>query len=314
MTHTSGRSSSTLHALAAAGSALFMGTIGPIAAYSGLRPETVTFFRLLLGWVFMSLFILLRGKRSTLKIAFSPALLASGVFLAGFIVVYIQAMRFTTMANAIVTIYLAPLAASAGAHFLFGERLSRRSVFLIGLALGGFLMLREFDLGFGGSENDFSWKGTLLALTAMVFYSLYILANRIIPRKIHVFSRTWYQFLTGSLVMLPFFLLRPEPVSPAAFGWLLAAGLVPGFLAILLAVTALESLPAAVFGTLAYMEPITVMVLGWVLFGQSLSILQLSGSAVIIGCGIIRALIPEGVRPAESPSPASAGTNEASSG
>ena len=63
-------------------------------------------------------------------------------------------------------------------------------------------------------------------------------------------------------------------------------GLVPGFFAILCAVYALSRLPAATFGTLAYFEPIAVVVFGWTLFGETLSALQLAGCLVIIAGGV----------------------------
>ena len=60
----------------------------------------------------------------------------------------------------------------------------------------------------------------------------------------------------------------------------------PGFIAILSAVYALSRLPAATFGTLAYFEPIAVVVFGWTLFGETLSPLQLAGCLVIIAGGV----------------------------
>ena len=73
-------------------------------------------------------------------------------------------------------------------------------------------------------------------------------------------------------------------------GWLAAAGVLPGFLAIMLAVVALKALPAATYGTLAYLEPITVIILGWLLFDQSLNLLQMSGGALIIVSGVVQAV------------------------
>jgi threonine/homoserine efflux transporter RhtA len=61
----------------------------------------------------------------------------------------------------------------------------------------------------------------------------------------------------------------------------------------MLAVVALKALPAATFGTLAYLEPIVVVALGWVLFDQSLNTLQLCGSALIIVSGVTQAVLSQ---------------------
>ena len=280
--------------LAAAGSALFMGTIGAISAFSGLGAETVTFFRLFLGCLFMTVFLLIKKDRELVRISFSLPLVLSGLFLAGFIVSYIQSMKYTSMANAIVTIYLAPLVASAAAHFLFGEKLNRYSLALICLSLAGFLIMKNGSIVGEGSGGSHPVLGISLALGAMLLYAMYIVVNRVIPPGIHVYMRTWNQFFYGSLLMLPFCIIHRVSLTPVQAGWLLLAGLVPGFLAILLAVIALNRLPASVFGTFAYLEPITVMVLGRILFGETLTHWQMAGASLIITAGIIRTVMPVG--------------------
>ena len=240
----------------------------------------------------MTILLFSQKKISQLKIRFSPVLMISGFFLAGFIVMYIHSMKYTSMANAVVTIYLAPLAASVGEHFFFSEKLNRLSFSLICLALAGFLVMKGFDPAFDGFGESHSLKGMVLALTAMIFYALYILMNRIIPGEISVFTRTWYQFFFGALVILPFFLMHREAIALNQAFWLGMAGLFPGFLGILMAVTALDRLPAAAFGTLAYLEPITVMFLGWTLFGQNLTLWQMTGALIIISAGLLRVFIP----------------------
>jgi drug/metabolite transporter (DMT)-like permease len=79
----------------------------------------------------------------------------------------------------------------------------------------------------------------------------------------------------------------PE-ITTTNWFWLAGAGFFPGFLGILLAVIALERLPAATFGTLAYFEPIFVVFLGWVLFAERLNSLQLAGCLLILASGVVK--------------------------
>ena len=265
-------------------SALFMGTIGVFSRKSGAGPESVAFFRLLFGAGFTLLFLLFSGKVFLIRQWPGWAVLMGGASLAGFVVFYIKSMGHTTMANAIMMIYLAPITASVYAHFFLQERISPRGLMLMLLALFGFAMMLEFRLDFTGSSQ---LTGLLLAMASMFCYAGYILINRVIPEQVHVYSRAFYQLLGGAVVLLPFLLLAP-PVPAPAWPWLVGAGFFPGFLAILCAVVALSRLPAATFGTLAYCEPVAVMVFGWFLFQEQLSILQLCGAALIIASGIIK--------------------------
>jgi len=125
----------------------------------------------------------------------------------------------------------------------------------------------------------------------MACYVAFMLTNRLIEERIHVLTRSGYQMFAGAICMLPLMLLQGDVMTLPQWGWLTLAGIVPGFLAIVLAVVALRALPASTFGTLAYLEPITVVALGWMLFDQSLNTLQISGCSLILLSGIAQALL-----------------------
>ncbi len=282
-------SGSGVFVLSAAFSAIFMGTIGAISLYAGVGAETVTFYRLFIGALLMALYLLASGQHRKVFVWPGAKVLLTGAFLAGFVMFYIMALDYTSMANAVMVMYLAPVTASVAAHFLLGERLTSASIGLIGFALLGFAMMMEFNFNLSGRADEA--VGLAFALCAMLCYAAFMLTNRTIDDRIHVLSRSGYQMLAGALCMLPLMLLQDTTITGAQWGWLIAAGVVPGFLAIMLAVIALKSLPAATFGTLAYLEPITVVAIAWVLFDQSLTSLQLSGCALIILSGIAQAVL-----------------------
>ena len=282
---------SGLFLLAAVFSAVFMGTIGAISVYAGAGAETVTFYRLFIGAILVGVLLLVTGQKDKLFIWPGFKVLITGAFLAGFVVFYVMSMNYIPMATSVMLIYLAPVTASIIAHFFMGEKLSAASVGLIGFALLGFAMMMEFRLDLSGREGEA--LGFFYGLCAMFCYTAFMLTNRLIEERIHVLTRSGYQMLAGSLCMLPLMLHQAETITGAQWGWLIAAGVVPGFLAIVFAVIALRSLPAATFGTLAYLEPITVVVLAWVLFGQSLNTLQLSGCTLIMVSGIAQALLSQ---------------------
>ncbi|WLQ16989.1 EamA family transporter [Hahella aquimaris] len=282
--------SATPFLVMAALSAVFMGTIGVIAKYAQLGAETVTFYRLFFGAAMMLGYLLVIRKANLLWCWPSWRVLINGGFLAGFIVFYIQAMEHTSMANAIMTIYLAPVVASVFAHLFLSEKLSASAIGLILTALFGFAMMMEFRLEFGGSQDAL---GMSYAGLAMLCYAGFIIINRATPAHVHVYARSWYQMLIGALCMAPLMLQQQEVIAPAQWGWLLAAGLLPGFLAILFAVIALRELPSATFGTLAYLEPIAVVTFGWALFDQALSPLQMAGCGLIMCSGIAQAVLTQ---------------------
>lgn len=266
--------------------ALCMGTMGVFSRKTGFTAEVITFFRLFIGSLFLLTFLLARKDLRYIRTWPSWPVLINGLFLSGFIIFYVQAMNFTTMANAIMVLYLAPLLASVFAHFFLGERLNITSILLICGSLFGFAMMLEFKLGFGTETNDI--LGMTYALLGLFCYTGFIIINRMIDAKIHAYTRTYYQLLIGALCLIPFLPGHIPPLTLNNILWTTGAGLVPGFFGILCAVIALEKLPTATFGTLAYFEPICVIVLGWVVFGERLGALQMSGCAIILCCGAVK--------------------------
>jgi len=268
----------------AALSAVLMGTIGVISRFTGLDAQTVTFYRLAFAALLMLGYLGFSHKLHLLRCRPSWQVLVNGVLLASFILFYVEAMNHTSMANAIMIVYLAPIAASIVAHFFLRERLTAVNLLLIAAALFGFAMMQEFRLDF--SANEAEGIGLVYALLSLCTYAGFIVINRLVPGSIHVFTRTWYQLAVGALCLLPFMLQVEPPAAAWQWGWLVIAGLFPGFLAILFAVMALRHLPAAVFGTLVYLEPIAVVLFGWLIFNETLSPLQMSGCLIILVSGI----------------------------
>lgn len=275
-------------------SAVLMGTIGVFSKLTGLPAEIITFFRLILGAGFMVLFLAVIHKVRLVRVWPTWPVLINGALLAGFIIFYVQAMNYTTMANTIMLVYLAPLAASGIAHFFLGERLTVSALLLILLALFGFAMMMEFKIDISMGSREFT--GICYGFLALASYAGFILVNRLIDPQIHVYTRTFWQLFTGGCVMIPFILMSMGELSLSHVPWLVGVGFFPGFLAILFAVAALSRLPVAVFGTIAYTEPVAVVIFGWTIFNETLNTMQITGCLLIILSGIIKTFLQRSVR------------------
>lgn len=64
--------------------------------------------------------------------------------------------------------------------------------------------------------------------------------------------------------------------------WMLLIGLFPGLLGLTLAVYAIRRLSSASYATISCLEPVTALILGWIVFSEHLSEQQLLGATVII--------------------------------
>ncbi|WDE08282.1 EamA family transporter [Thalassomonas viridans] len=265
-----------------------MGTVGTLARFAALPAEHITFYRLFLGSLCLLIYMLASSKRSQILHRPGKRTLINGAMLAGFMFFYIQAMNYTSMANAVMLVYLAPLLSAVFAHFIFKERLAVANVLAIVIALLGFAMMMQFSLAASGAENEI--LGLFYGVLSLLTYSGFMLINRK-PDDSTPYQSTLVQLLVGALCLLPLILASTPDISAAQGLWLLAIGIIPGFIAILCAVKALRHLPAVTFGTLAYVEPVAVVCFAWTFFAESLTLLQLGGCSLIILAGISQGLL-----------------------
>lgn len=266
---------------AAIGAAVAMAQSGVISRLSGLAAAELTFYRLFIGAICLALFVTARRQLDQLKIAPDRHTLLNGLMLACFMLAFLQAIQTLSLANAILLVYLAPPLSAIIAHFYLNEPLDRGSLTFVAGSFFGFAMLQEFKVDQLQGEQ---WIGFVYGLLSLCTYTGFLLLNRH-SRGGNELQRTFYQLLVGAICVLPFLHKAPLP-TVGQLPYAIAAGLVPGFLAIYLAIKALNQLPTRVFGTLAYVEPVTVIVLGYCLFHETLSMLQLAGVACIVGCGM----------------------------
>ncbi|QYJ77766.1 DMT family transporter [Shewanella acanthi] len=270
--------------------ASLMGTIGVFARFTDLPAEQITFYRLLLGSLFLMTFMLFTGKGREIWHKPSKRTLINGAMLSGFMAFYIEAIQYTQMANVIMIIYLAPLVSAVFAHFVYGEKLNRLNVTGVVIAMIGFVLMLPMTSSQTIYESEL--RGYFYAMLALFTYSGFILINRK-PSASSPYQSTLVQLSVGALCLLPLVLQSPSLPSAEQFGWLLAIGFFPGFLAILFAVKALRQLPSVTYGTLSYIEPVVVVVLAWSLFGEVLSMIQLTGVALIIFAGIAQGFLSQ---------------------
>lgn len=281
-------------------SAVCMASSGIIARYSQLSAAELTFCRLAVGALCLGLFLLLSGKGQQLKRKPDRIVVINGILLASFMLGFLQAIQSISLANAIMLVYLAPPLTAVVAHFLYDEKLTLLSLLFIALSVLGFAMLQQFKLDLALTPAQLPGFG--FAVFSLLTYAGFLLLNRkplsapstestqTTTSAPSAYQRSFYQLLLGACCVVPF--LTNSHLPPVTeLPWIVLAGIFPGFLAIVGAIVALQHLPVRVFGTLAYIEPVTVILAGWWLFQEVLVPVQLAGVLLILGCGVAQAAL-----------------------
>jgi len=245
---------------------LIWGSVGIFARFSNLSGLGVAFFRVSLG-AFL-LFVILVGRNewlqslSQLMRARWKPLLALGISLALNWVFLFTAFQYTTIANAVLVYYMAPIIATVISWRFLDERLSLKSWLLIGTAFAGLILIisgQSIDFG----NRDF--VGILLALTAAFFYALIPNLGRFL-RGIDGKTLTFLQLAIASVVLAPFMAVSGvgKPVWWAIF--VLVA--VHTVLALFLYMDGLKEVEVNEAALLSYLDPMSAVVYAFLVFGE----------------------------------------------
>ncbi len=273
--------------MAAIVSTTLTGALGVFVRNISANGYIITFSRVGIGLIFLVLFLFLRNELHGIrKIKFSVSILTTGFFLSLVILCYTNAINNTSLANAAFLLYLGPIIAVGVAAITLKEKLTALNGVLLGLAFLGLLFLLEFQFSFNLEES----RGYLWAVGSAICYGLFIVSNRKIPQNIPVLIRSFYQFLFAAIIMLPFLDGSLFHLTRSDMYWLIAIGFFQGFLAITLAILSLSYLKAIEYGTISYIEPLVASMIGFVLYSENLTLLQLIGCTIVFSCGMMQVL------------------------
>ncbi len=249
-------------------------TMIPITGSSG-----ITALRLSLGTII--LFAIFKPWRLRFSREERLPLIIYGLALGAMNYSFYMAIKTVPLGIAVALEFCGPLTLA-----LVGTRRVTDFIWII-LAVAGLWFLLSVDR----DVNSVDLKGALLALTAGVFWAIYILAG---PRAgaQHGPATVAVGSFIGMVIFVPPALIFASEslwhlsVIPAGFAIALLSSALPYSLEMI----ALTRLPARVFGTLMSLEPGVAALFGMILLGESLSLSQWLGLLAIVGASIGSAL------------------------
>jgi drug/metabolite transporter (DMT)-like permease len=256
--------------------------IGPFVRAIGLSPAVIILFSsglaalLLLGW------FAYRGALGSVYIRGQSAwLFVSALSLFGNVFCFYHSYRLTTMANAVITHYTAPVFAALLAPLLIGEKRERVTGIALIISTTG-LVLIAGNIAPGSAHL----AGTALGLLSGLFYGISIVVGKRLVGCVRPSVIMLYQSSILVCLALPFALF--ETWQPAAGSFLLLGGyaLVVCLLAPALYLRGLRHVAAQHAGILAYSELLFVVLLG-VMLGEQPGANVLAGGLLIAISGWI---------------------------
>lgn len=256
---------------------LIWGSVGIFVRIAGQPAATIVFFRVFTAFLLLALFTLLRKKTVSLG-GYAPLAVLSGIFIAVNWLFFFKSIQTTTIGNAVLTYYTAPVLAILWARLFLKERLERRVFQALPLAAIGLLLMTS-DYEFSLSSNDFI--GILLGLAGAFFYSLVVVMVKYMS---NVPSQTLVMVQMGvsSLFFLPFVLLNPPLLTPLSAGAMVTMGIVHSALALSIYFSSLQKIKIQHASVLSYIDPVSALLYAYLIFNETPGLYTLLGGFCVL--------------------------------
>ncbi|HZG71806.1 MAG TPA: DMT family transporter [Chondromyces sp.] len=266
---------------------LIFGSIGLFVKNIHLSSSEIALLRGAIGSLFLVFISLLMKQRLSLKAIKGNLLLLilSGAALGFNWIFLFEAYRYTTISNATISYYFAPIFVMVLAPLILKEKLTPVKVGSILTAMIGlFLVVNNGEGGMDGSYNH--TIGILYGLLAASLYASVIMMNKFI-RSFSGFDTTFIQLIMASLILAPYvYIKNPMDVSVVnqqSIILILILGIIHTGVAYYLYFGAVKELKGQTIAVFSYIDPISAVIMAAIFLGENVSFLQILGGVFVLG-------------------------------
>lgn len=272
-------------------SMIIWGTIGIFVRGIGLNSLEIAFFRAFLGGTFLILISLINKDKINKKALKNNIfiLLLSGIALGANWIMLFQAMKYTTISNATLSYYFAPILIVIFSFILLKEKISIKNIiYLLFAILGLSLILKSSVLE---NINNFNHvKGISYGLAGAVFYAIIVILNKYI-KDLSGFQSTLIQLSVAAVVLMPIVLRNGltnfKTMDIRNWILMLILGIVHTGIAYLLYFSSIKDVESQSIAMLSYLDPIVAIVMSFLILGESMNVVQALGAVLILSTAYI---------------------------
>ena len=275
--------------------AAIFGTIGLFVRQIPLPSAEIALYRAVLAVLAIGTYLLITRQKIELSGMKKELilLLISGVAMGANWILLFEAYKYTTVSMATLSYYAAPVLITLVSTFLFREKLTPRKILCFVMSTLGILLITvsgsdSSSSPFSGSETDHI--GIMFGLCAAVLYATVVLLNKFI-KNVEGIQRTFLQFIAAVATLFPYVMLTGgthlSSLNGAGWGFLLVVGLVHTGIAYCLYFSSLQHVSGQEAAVLSYIDPFVAVVLSVLLLHEPMSLMQMVGGAMILGCTLL---------------------------
>lgn len=283
------QSSAGLALVAACGAGVLWGTgalvVNVLVAKHGFTPETISFWRFVIGAVVLLAVFGRRISWRRLRPLLATVLLA-GVAMAGYVLLWFFGIeRLGAAVPTLIALCLPPIIVTAIAVARRQEQADLRLLLILASAIVGtvLIVVNHSTTVSGGSVHS-AFLGIIFSIGSALLYAGFSLVSGRISSALGAGPATTCLTIVAAAVMGLFGLYRPLlwPAEVPPQAWFLYLGLVTAALALLAFSWGAARLKPTALTVATLLEPLTAVVLSSVLLGQQLAQSQWLGGTLLL--------------------------------
>jgi len=265
---------------------LIWSSLGIFVRRSGLPNTALLFYQSAVAGLIQILILSVRGE---MKDALSSCKNAKSIFILLLVPVafltnsllFYFAFTHTTIANAVLTHYTAPIFVALAAPLFLSERTRNKTWLAIVLSSAGLLLLLQNPDSrvLGDGERS----GIIAGILSGLAYAMIILLLRAISFKYPSLFIVFMQNSIATLILLPFVI--DAPLAAPSLPYVITMGILHSTIAPLLYVQGFKSVRANEAAVLGYIEPVGAVILALIFLHEMPALKALAGGGLILYSG-----------------------------
>ncbi|MBU5265100.1 DMT family transporter [Bacillus atrophaeus] len=266
-------------------SMIIFGTMGLVVRYIDLSSSETALLSSSIGCLFLIFVFIIMKKTIPWKLVKANAyiLFLSGIALGGNWIFLYQSYDHTTLTNATLGYYFAPVFVMILSPFVLKEQLSVKKMVCIGVAIIGMLLIVGNGISASGTDD---LLGIFFGLVAAAFYAALMLLNKFI----HHMGRleiTIIQLGLTALLLLPYVFFTEGfgifGVSGASVPFIIILGIVNTGIGFWLFFSGMQKLKGQSIAMLSYVDPFVAILISAIILQEQMTIVQMLGGALLLG-------------------------------
>lgn len=270
-------------------SMIIFGTIGLVVRYIDLSASERALLSSFIGCLFLTFIFIIMKKKMAWHVVKSNALilLVSSIALGGNWVFLYQSYDHTTIANATLGYYFAPVFLMILSPFVLKEKLSIKKMVYIGVAIIGLVLIVGEGVSASHTEDIL---GLSYGLIAAAFYATLLLLNKFI-KDMGKLELTIIQLGITALLLMPYVFFTSGlgifEVSSSSIPFIFILGIVNTGIGFWLFFAGMEKLKGQSIAMLSYVDPFVAILISAIILQEQMTFVQMLGGALLLASTFI---------------------------